>query len=282
METRTLGRTGMKLSVIGFGGIVAAGKTQAEADKLVNFALDSGVTYFDAAPTYGDSEERLGPALRGRREAIFLACKTTERTRDGAQRELERSLRRLHTDHFDVYQLHGVTSMQEVETIFVPGGAIETIQRAKTEGKARLVGFSAHSEEAALALLERYQFDTVMFPVNWVCWSNTEFGARLVRAARERGMGILAIKAMARQKWPENSRRDEYPACWYQPEDDPPVASLGLRFAWSEGITACIPPGDAKMLRLAIQLADNTAPLSEDERAYLKRKAQSYVPIFPQ
>ncbi len=282
METRTLGRTGTRLSVIGFGGIVAAGKTQAEADELVNFALNSGVTYFDVAPTYGDSEERLGPALQGNREDIFLACKTTERTRDGAQRELERSLRRLRTDHFDVYQLHGVSSMQEVETIFAPGGAIETIERARAEGKARLVGFSAHSEGPALALLDRYQFDTVMFPVNWVCWSNAGFGARVVHAAIERGMGILAIKAMARQKWPENARRDEYPACWYQPEDDPSVASLGLRFAWSEGITACIPPGDAKMLQLAIRVADNTAPLSQDERAYLKRRAQSYVSIFPQ
>lgn len=282
METRTLGRTGTQLSVIGFGGIVVAGKTQAEADRLVSFALDSGVTYFDVAPTYGDSEERLGPALQGKREGIFLACKTTERTRDGAQRELERSLRRLRTDHFDVYQLHGVSSMQEVETIFAPGGAIETIERAKTEGKTRLAGFSAHSEEAALALLNRYQFGTVMFPVNWVCWSNAGFGARLVHTAKERGMGILAIKAMARTKWPENGRRDEYPACWYQPEDDPATASLALRLAWSEGVTACIPPGDAKMFQLAIRVADNTAPLSDDERAYLTRKAQSYIPIFPQ
>jgi len=280
MESRVLGRTGARLSVVGFGGIVAAGMPQRDAEALVDEALDAGITYVDVAPTYGDAEERIGPALYGKRDGVFLACKTTERGEAGSRAELERSLERLKTDHFDVYQVHGVTKLQDVETIFGPNGAMETFLRAKEEGKTRFLGFSAHSEEAALALMDRFDFDTILFPTNWVCWLKANFGPRVIARAKERNMGLLAIKAMARQKWPEGANKQQYPKCWYQPEDEREIASLALRFAWTQGITACVPPGDPGMWRMAVSLAENAAPLSEDELAFLRERAQGLEPIF--
>jgi len=278
MESRILGRTGARLSVVGFGGIVAANMPQADAEALVDEALDAGITYFDVAPTYGDCEERIGPALYGKREGVFLACKTTDRTKAGSRAELERSLERLRTDHFDTYQLHGVTKLEDVETIFGPNGAMETFLRAREEGKTRFLGFSAHSEEAALVLLDRFDFDTMLFPTNWVCWFRGNFGPRALARAKERNMGLLALKAMARQKRPEGA--NPYPKCWYQPETDQQIASLGLRFAWSQGIAACVPPGDPGVWRLAMSLAGSTAPLTDDETAFLRERAQGLEPIF--
>src|SRR5438105_6993856 len=124
MQYRTLGRTGAQLSVIGFGGIVVNGLEQDEANRVVAGVVERGVTYFDVAPSYGngESEEKLGPALEPFRKDTFLACKTGMRDAKGAQEELDRSLRRLRTDHFDLYQLHGVTELEDVERVFAPGG----------------------------------------------------------------------------------------------------------------------------------------------------------------
>lgn len=280
MEYRILGRTGARLSVVGFGGMVAAGMEQRDAEAIVDEALEAGITYVDVAPTYGDCEERIGPALYGKRDRVFLACKTTERTKDGSRAELERSLERLKTDHFDVYQLHGVAKLEDVQKIFGPNGAMETFLRAKEEGKTRFLGFSAHSEEAALALMDRFDFDTMLFPTNWVCWFRGNFGPRALERARAGNMGMLALKAMARQKWPEGANKQRYPKCWYQPEDEREIASLALRFAWSQGITACVPPGDPSMWRMAVSLADKTRPLTDEEMNFLRDRAQSLEPIF--
>ena len=117
MEYRALGKTGEKLSVIGFGGIIVMNETPEQAQAQVDRAVESGVTYFDVAPGYGNAEERLGPALEPYREDCFLACKTGQREKAAAWEELKRSLDRLKTDHFDLYQHHGVSSMADVATI---------------------------------------------------------------------------------------------------------------------------------------------------------------------
>ena len=113
LERRSLGRTGQSLSLIGFGGIVVTDATPAEAAARVAHAIERGVNYFDVAPSYGNAEERLGPALAPYRKDVFLACKTQKRDRAGATAELEASLRRMQTDHFDLYQLHAVTSRED-------------------------------------------------------------------------------------------------------------------------------------------------------------------------
>lgn len=278
---RDLGRTGEKLSIIGFGGIVVNGLEQNAADEIVRDAIGRGVNYFDVAPSYGngEAENKLGVALRGRRERVFLACKTAERDRDGAAAELERSLKRLRTDHFDLYQLHALTTVEEVKKALGPGGAIEAFEKAREAGKVRYLGFSAHSEEAALLAMESFAFDTILFPFNWVCWSEGRFGPRVLEAARSRGMGCLALKAMALGPWPKDSQHD-YPKCWYQPLTDPGEIALALRFTLSQPVTAAVPPGDERLFPLALDAAERFRPLSAAEKRKLTDLARERQPLF--
>ena len=186
MEKRVLGKTGENLSIIGFGGIIVSGETQQDANNYVAEAIDSGVNYFDVAPTYGNAQEKLGPALVGKRNDVFLACKTENRTKDGARKLLEESLKTLKTDYFDLYQLHAVTTAEDVEKIFGPNGAFETFLKAKQDGLIKHIGFSAHSEEAAIALMDKFNFDSILFPVNWVNIINSGFGPKIINKAKEK------------------------------------------------------------------------------------------------
>jgi len=281
MEKRVLGETGEHLSVVGFGGIVVMNEPLETAREIVAKAVERGITYFDVAPSYGDAEEKLGPALEPYRGQVFLACKTTERTREGAWRELTESLRRLRTDHFDLYQFHAVTTLDEVETIFAPGGAVEAFVKAREEGLIKYIGFSAHTEEAALAMLEKFDFDTVLFPLNWASWLGKGFGQELYNKARERNMGILAIKALAKRRLEENEEK-RWPKCWYHPVDTFEEASMALRFTLSLPVTAAVSPSHQELLWWMCDIVENQGTkISEEEMEILKRKASSLIPVFP-
>jgi len=279
---RPLGKTGERLSVIGLGGVVIMNMKQSRANNLVAEAFDRGINYFDVAPFYGDAQQRLGPALEPYRKSSFLACKTDERTKRGSQVELEESLRLLKTDHFDLYQFHYLTTMDDVETVFGPDGAMETFQAAKQAGKVRFLGFSAHSVEAALAAMDRYEFDTILFPINFVLFSQANFGPQVLEKARQKGMGILALKAMAKTTWPEAMKESQRPnpKCWYQPAALPGEASLGLRWTLSKPITAAVPPGDEKYFRLAMDVAQSFTPIEPEEEKTLMARAVGVEPIF--
>src|SRR5579862_5990679 len=224
---RTLGKTGEKLSMIGFGGIVVMDENPGAASNIVAEAVDRGINYFDIAPSYGNAQERLGPALAPYRKNVFLACKTEGRTRDDSRKQLEESLRLLKTDHVDLYQFHPLTKMKELDQVLGPGGAMETMESSKKEGKIRYIGFSVHSQETALAALDRYNFDTILFPVNWVLFTQAGFGPKILEKAQEKKMGILALKSMAKTVWPaEQKQSHPEPKCWYQPARFPDEASL--------------------------------------------------------
>lgn len=281
MKRRILGKTGESLSVIGFGGIVVMNEEPAAAARLVAQAIDRDINYFDVAPTYGNAEERLGPALEPYRHSVFLACKTTQRTRDDAEKELQRSLKLLHTDHFDLYQHHGVRTLEEVEQILAPGGAMEAFLAAREKGLIRFIGFSAHTEEAALALMERFPFDSILFPFNWVCWHQGCFGPRVLQKAHKLGIGILALKALAKRKLREGEQK-RWPKCWYAPVDSPEEAELALRFTLSRPITAATSPSHAELLWWACDAADRFRPLSQEEEAQVAKLSEGLEPIFPQ
>ena len=281
MFKRKLGKTGENLSVVGFGGIIVMNATTEDAARNVSIAVNErGINYFDVAPSYGNAEEMLGPALEPYRKDVFLACKTAKRDAKGAQEELERSLQHLRTDHFDLYQLHGVAKMEEVDTIFGPGGALETFQKAREKGLVRHLGFSAHSEEAALALMDNFNFDSILFPFNWVTWYQGKFGPRVLDKAKEKGMGILALKALAKRQWGENETR-QWDKAWYSPVDTYEEALLGLRFTLSLGVTAAVSPGHAEFLWWACDAADQFTPLSEAEMTEVARLGEGLAPIFP-
>jgi aryl-alcohol dehydrogenase-like predicted oxidoreductase len=278
---RTLGRTGEQLSIIAFGGIVVMNEDTGAASNIVSEAVDRGINYFDIAPSYGNAQERLGPALAPYRKDCFLACKTEGRMKDDSRRQLEESLRLLKTDHVDLYQFHALTKMTDLDKVLGPGGAMETMEAAKKEGKIRYIGFSVHSAETAVAAMDRYHFDTILFPLNWVLFTQAGFGPQILKKAQEKQMGILALKSMAKTVWPADQQKNHpEPKCWYQPAGFPDEASLGLRWTLGHPVTAAIPPGDERYFRLAMDVAQSYKPLEAHEEQALLAEGKGVEPIF--
>ena len=278
-EPVVLGSFGLVTRRMGIGADAGIPATALE------WAFERGINYYDVAPSYwdGEAETKLGIALKPYRKKVFLACKTTKRDAAGAAAELDQSLKRLHTDHFDLYQFHAVTSMKDVEEILGPRGAAETFLKARKEGKTRYLGFSAHGTEAAVALMERFKCDSILFPVNFTCFAQSDFGPRILAKAKEKGVARLALKALALSKWPKGAKRKEskYPKCWYQPVDDPELARQALRFTLSEDITAAVPPGDERIYAMALDIASGFKPLTAKERVALLARAAGLAPLFP-
>ena len=268
MPRRPLGNTGENLSVIGLGGVTYSRQEPSAVSRLVGEVFDAGINYFDVAPTYGNAEELLGPALEPYRNKVFLACKTEERSRDGARRELENSLKLLHTDYLDLYQLHSIESREDVETAFGPGGAMELFQKAREQGKVRYLGFSAHSVEAAMFAMENFDFDSVLFPINYNLWYKENFGPQVVAEAKRRGMGVLALKSCARRARMKDEKK-KYKKCWYVPLDTEHDLAKGLYFTLSQPVTAAIPPGEEQFFRMALRLAPLFVPLADEEKEQL-------------
>ena len=278
---RTLGKTGEQLSIIAFGGIVVMNEDPAASSNIVAEAVDRGINYFDVAPSYGNAQERLGPALAPYRKNCFLACKTEGRMKDDSRAQLEESLRLLKTDHVDLYQFHALTKMTDLDKVLGPGGAMETMEAAKKEGKIRYIGFSVHSAETAVAAMDRYNFDTILFPLNWVLYTQAGFGPQILKKAQEKKMGILALKGMAKTVWSADQKENHpEPKCWYQPAAFPDEASLGLRWTLGHEITAAIPPGDERYFRLAMDVAQNYKPLESHEEQALLGGGHGVEPIF--
>lgn len=282
LPRREFGKTGIQLSIIGMGGIVVKDAAQDHANRIVAEFVERGVNYFDVAPSYGDAEDRLGPALEPYRKNVFLACKTEKRGSSEAAAELKRSLEKLRTDHFDLYQLHAVTEIaRDIDAVFARGGAMEVLIEAKRTGQVRHLGFSAHSVEAAFAAMDRFDFDSILFPVNFGNYFAGNFGPQIMERAQSKGVARLALKALSRQKWPEKDpNRKLYPKCWYQPVTSRREADLALRFTLGQPVTAALPPGDESLFRLALDLAPGLSPLTESESHELKALAASLTPVF--
>ncbi len=279
MKYRTLGRTGLEVSIFGFGGIIVMNTPQDKANKIVADAVNSGVNIFDVGPTYGNAEEIMGPAIEPYRDDIVLTCKTEpDQTKDEVRRDIENSLKLLKTDYFDVYQLHEVTDESALEQALGPDGALEAIIEAKEEGLINYIGFSAHSEWAALKLMDSYDFDTVMFPINWNYWNNYNQGQKVIKEARKTDKGIIAIKALAHRQWREDDDKNDYNV-WYKPLfDNDELAELALKFTISQNIDTAISPGDIRMFNKGLdiinQYGDNIK-LSDSELSKLKEYAET-------
>jgi predicted aldo/keto reductase-like oxidoreductase len=280
LEKRSLGKTGEMLSILGFGGILVMDATPEDASSVVKLAIDAGINYFDVSPSYGDAEIKLGSALEPYRKNVFLSNKTDGRDKERSRRELEQSLKNLRTDHFDLYQLHSVSKLEEVQTILGKGGALETFLEARKEGKIRFIGFSAHTVEAAIALMNGFDFDTIMFPFNLTAWYAGNFGPQVLALAQEKKMGIIALKAMAKGPWPKDADRSKFKKCWYEPLTIEEDIRMGLRFTLSHPIAAAIPPGEEELFRIALNLRDQIKPLNKDEVELIKANSLNGNPLF--
>jgi predicted aldo/keto reductase-like oxidoreductase len=227
---------------------------------------------------------KLGPALKPYRDKVFLACKSGERTAEGARREFEQSCEQLQTDHFDLYQLHAITEVaKDVDVAFAAGGVMEFVDQMKREGRIRHAGFSAHGVDAAIQAMDRYDFDSALFPVNYFAWRKEGWGRRIMEHAQERGVACLALKAMALGKWQEGDpKRNQFPKCWYEPIAERELAELALRWTLSQPVTAAIPPGMWEQFQWAMDVAADLRPLAPEELQVLESRADEvHAAVFP-
>jgi predicted aldo/keto reductase-like oxidoreductase len=198
-----LGQTGQRVSILGLGGegILRTHGQAAAAVRVIQRALDRGITYFDTAPAYDSSIDYYGAALRERRDQIFLASKTHERSRDGSLRLLDSSLSRLRTEHLDLWQLHDLRTKEEVNRIFAKGGAMEALIQARADGRVRYLGLTGHHDPAILLeAMGRFEFDTVLMAANAADVHGLSFIRTVLPEAARYGVGIIGMKICAQGK----------------------------------------------------------------------------------
>ena len=194
MRYQQLGNTGLVVSELGFGGIPILRLESSAAERIVSHAFEKGITFYDTANAYRDSEEKMGRAFAGMRNKVVLATKTMRRDGPGALEQLELSLKRLQTEYIDLFQLHQVAQENVWQTITAPGGALEVLQKAKKAGKIRFLGVTSHSRPMAIKLIQTGLFSTVQFPFNFI---EEAASTDLHPEARRLGMGILVMKPFA-------------------------------------------------------------------------------------
>jgi predicted aldo/keto reductase-like oxidoreductase len=193
MKKSRLGKTGLMVTELGFGGIPIMQLGVDDAAKMVRYCFDRGVTFFDTANMYMDSEGKIGQALEGVRDGVVIATKTLGRTKEAAAEHIANSLRQLRTDYIDLFQFHNLSEESDLETVLAPGGAMEAATEAKDRGQIRHIGFSAHNKDTALKVVQTGLFETIQFPFNFV---ETQALEALFPAAAERDMGIIAMKPL--------------------------------------------------------------------------------------
>jgi aryl-alcohol dehydrogenase-like predicted oxidoreductase len=282
VQTRRLGRTGHLSSVAVFGAAALWGSDPETADRVFRSVLEAGVNHLDVAPRYGRAQELLGPLIPGVRDRLFVACKTGRSNPDGVRAQLEESLTLLRCERFDLYQLHAVTDLAELDA---RAGAVEAVLRARDEGLCRWVGITGHNLTAPVAhaeALRRYDLDTVMFPVNPRLWADDDYrrdAEVLLEEAAGRDVGVMAIKAAAARPWGE---RGHTAGTWYEPYTAAHDVERGVRFALSvPGVHAFCSPGDIDILTVALAAAENFEPMDEPQRAAASDAVRTEAHIFP-
>jgi aryl-alcohol dehydrogenase-like predicted oxidoreductase len=212
MKKRRLGRTGHLSTVAIFGAAAFWDVDQSETDQIMELVSSHGINHIDVAPSYGQAEVRLGPWLSRERDRFFVGCKTMQRSKEGASMEMRQSLDRLHIDHFDLYQIHAVTNLGELDAVTRPGGALEAIIEAREAGLTRSIGITGHGVDAPALFLEairRFDFDTVLFPLNFIQYGDPSFRSNaeeLIQQCREKDVGTMVIKSITKGPWGKRRR----------------------------------------------------------------------------
>jgi aryl-alcohol dehydrogenase-like predicted oxidoreductase len=271
MPMKALGKTGVQVSALGIGGFhLGTAKDQATASEIVARAIDGGVNFFDNAWEYheGESENRLGKALQGKRDKVILMTKvcTHGRGKDVAMRMLEDSLRRLKTDHLDIWQIHEVVYYNDPDLIFASGGVAEALTLAKQQGKVRFVGFTGHKDPSIhLRMLENgYPFDTVQMPLN--CFDATfhSFEQQVVPEANRRGIAVLGMKSLG-------GSGEMVTSGAITPEE-------GLRYAMSLPVATTISGIESlEVLEQNLAIAHSFKPMDTTEMDALRERVRFYA-----
>ncbi|MCJ7701699.1 MAG: aldo/keto reductase [Anaerolineales bacterium] len=270
MDKRRFGRTGHMSTIAIFGAAALYEGTPEMTDKAMEHILAAGVNHIDIAPGYGKAEELMGPWIEKTRDQFFLGCKTQLRTKREAADELRLSLEKLHTDKFDLHQLHAVTSFEELDQVTGSGGALEAIIEAKEEGLTDFIGITGHGNQAPMVFLEalrRYDFDSILFPINFVQFAIPEYKEKaleLLAVCQEKDVGVMVIKAVAARPWGDRERKY---ACWYEPFDTLEMIQNGVNFALSQnGVTGLCTTGDVNILPIFLSACQTFSPSGQEEQ----------------
>lgn len=281
MEKRRLGKTEQMSSVIAFGSAALWKVSQAQADAAIELATEHGVNHFDVAPSYGQAEIRLGPWMQKHHKEVFLACKTTERGKTGAWESIKRSLEMLKVGYFDLYQLHGVNDLETLNAVLSPRGALEAVLEAKEQGLVRYIGITGHRPFVQIEALNRFDFDTLLFPVNRVLAAHrNDFNdfTLLLEIAQQKDVGTIGIKAVAKRPWEAAMRMYQ---TWYEPFDEQTEIDKSLWYALNQGITTAAMPADLRLWPLVIDAAERFRGMDAGEQEEVVSQVRQYRPIFP-
>ncbi|HEX2993460.1 MAG TPA: aldo/keto reductase [Anaerolineales bacterium] len=283
METRRFGRTGHMSTVAIFGAAALWDISQKDADKVMESVIEAGINHIDVAPSYGQAELRVGPWMPRERQRFFLGCKTGERTRQGAWNELHASLERLQTETFDLYQFHAVTKMEELDEITMKGGALEAFMEARRQGLIQFIGITGHGVNAPqiyLEALRRFDFDSILFPLNFVQMANPEYrkaAEELIATCKAKDVGTMVIKTITKAPWGE---REHTATTWYEPFDKHAEIQPAVNFALSYDVTGLCTAGDTRVLPLVINACENFTRLSQDEIEGMIQSGKQFEPLF--
>jgi len=281
MEKRRLGKTEHMSSIITFGSAALWEVSQAEADAAIELAIEHGVNHFDVSPNYGEAEMRLGPWMQKHHKEVFLACKTSERGKTGAWESIKRSLEVLKTDYFDLFQFHAVSDLETLSVVLGPMGALEAVLEAKEQGLVRNIGITGHRPFVLIEALNRFDFDTILFPVNRVLAAHrndfTDFFP-LLEIAQQKDVGTIGIKAVTKRPWEAAMRMYR---TWYEPFDEQEEIDKSLWYALSQGITTAAMPADLRLWPLVIDAAERFRALDAREQEEVISEVKQYKPIFP-
>lgn len=283
MNTRRFGRTGHESTVAIFGACALGFVSQEEANIAMQQVIDAGITHIDIAPSYGNAEDQIAHWMKSIREQFFLGCKTMERTKAGAAKELGESIKRLGIDCFDLYQIHAVTSMEELDDATATSGALEAMIDARHAGLIKHIGITGHgihTPEIMLEALRRFNFDSVLFPMSFVLYGNPRYreaAQELIAVCQKKDVGMMGIKYVARGPWGDLTKTHN---TWYQPFTEKGMIQKAVNFALSQDITGICTPCDAALLPDVIHACKHFTPMSDIEQEEMISSAPAYTPLF--
>ncbi len=280
---KPFGRTGHESTRTLFGAAALGGVDQATADRTLEVLQQHGVNHIDVAASYGDAELRIAPWLKREPGRFFVATKTGERRAQGAREELHRSLDRMGIDHVDLWQLHNLADPIEWDIALSPGGAIEAAVQAREEGLIRFIGVTGHGAQIAAThrrSVERFQFDSVLLPYNFITMQMPYYAENfnaLAATCRERGVAVQTIKSIGLRPW---SDREHTRTTWYQPLEAQADIDLAVWWALGNGDVFLNTVGDVNLLPLVLDAASRfeQRPADAEMRELMRRSAQE--PLF--
>lgn len=265
---KPFGRTGHESTRVLFGGAALSAVTQAEADATLDLLFEHGINHIDTAASYGEAERCIGPWMKRYRDQFFLATKTEERTRLGARDSLHRSLELLQTDTVDLFQIHNLSNVKEWNIALGPGGALEAFIEAREQGLVRFIGVTGHGVDIARLhkqALERFDFDSVLFPYNYPMMQNPQYAADvidLLRLCEARNTAVQTIKSITRAGWGD---RPQTRNTWYEPLEDQVDIDLAVHWVLGEAQVFLNSVADIHLLPKVLEASQRFQGRSSDD-----------------